>query len=369
MHQIYNGGIERVYFNLAQILIDRGITIDLVVDTAPWSPFLDKLPKGLTLVDLQAHRFHQRLPKLIHYLNRERPAAMLSAQHFANEIAIMAAALSRPSVQAVVSEHTTMSVELDTLARWNPRRNLLPVAGTLTYRGNARIVAVSNGVARDVAKLFHISPAKIKTIYNPAINPDIIERAKIRPEHPWFAAGSPPVILGVGRLEEQKNFHNLIRAFGILRNSIDARLLILGEGSLRDVLQQQIEQLGLTEYASIPGFVDNPYSYLAHSSVFALSSDWEGLPTVIIEALAVGTPVVSTDCPSGANEILADGRYGALVPMKDPDALASSILSTLNGTADVETPPAEWLQQFTQPFAADRYAEILGLELAPIAGN
>lgn len=360
MHQIYNGGIERVYFNLAHSLVDRGVSIDLVVDNLSWSPFLEQLPNSVRIVDLEVKSFLHRIPRLIKYLKRECPDAILSAQHFANEVAIVAATLSRQNIRVVVSEHTTLSADSASHPWWNLRRNLLPFIGMLTYRGNVGIVAVSHGVAKDIARLFKISPSRIITIYNPALNPNIKTLAEIRPDHPWFEHGAPPVILGVGRLEKQKNFSNLIRAFAIVSKARDARLIILGEGSLRNELLAEVNNLELTEHVQLLGFLENPYSYLAHSAVFALSSDWEGLPTVVIEALYVGTPVVSTDCPSGASEILDSGRYGRLVPTGNAHALAEAIIGELD-KSNKPAPPTAWLEQFTQEYAATRYASILNL--------
>lgn len=165
------------------------------------------------------------------------------------------------------------------------------------------------------------------------------------------------MILGVGRLTPAKDYPNLIRAFGLVKQQRDARLMILGEGELRPELEALVDELGLNDSVALPGFVDNPYAYMAHASVFALSSFWEGLPTVLIEAVGIGTPVVSTDCKSGPREILDGGKYGILVPVQDSDALASGILDAM------ESPrrplPDEVALQYQPDAVVDRYLEIM----------
>ena len=149
-------------------------------------------------------------------------------------------------------------------------------------------------------------------------------------DHPWFAPGAPPVILGAGRLTEQKDFPTLIRAFALVRKKHPARLMILGEGEERSKLETLVQELGLEKEVSLPGFVDNPYKYMKRAAVFVLSSRWEGFPNVLVEAMALGTPVVSTDCPNGPAEILENGKWGELVPVGETQSLASAVLRTLD---------------------------------------
>jgi len=148
--------------------------------------------------------------------------------------------------------------------------------------------------------------------------------------HPWFAPGQPPVLLGVGRLHVQKDFPNLLRAFAIIRTQRPIRLVILGEGELRSELETLAKKLDVSEDVAFPGFVDNPYTWMLRSAVFVLSSTYEGLANVLIEAMATGTSVVSTDCPSGPAEILEGGKWGRLVLVEDPGALAQAIIKTLD---------------------------------------
>jgi glycosyltransferase involved in cell wall biosynthesis len=186
-------------------------------------------------------------------------------------------------------------------------------------------------VARDLAATALLPLDSIETIYNPVINDQMLTNAKEPVTHEWFKSMGILVILGVGKLEPQKDFPNLIHAFAKVHETRPARLVILGWGPDRPELEALIQTLGLEADVALLGYVENPYAYMARSSVFALSSAWEGLPTVLIEAMALGLPVVSTDCESGPAEILADGKYRYLTPVGDSAALAEGILRVLGG--------------------------------------
>jgi glycosyltransferase involved in cell wall biosynthesis len=190
------------------------------------------------------------------------------------------------------------------------------------------------------------------------LNPDVFEKAKDPIEYPWFSPGEPPVILGVGRLEEQKDFPNLIRAFAQVRKAYTARLVILGYGQDKQMLEDLVCELGLKEDVAFLGAVNNPYAYMSRSSLFVLSSKYEGLPTVLIEAMALGTPIVSTNCPNGSSDILKNGEYGELVNVGDSEALAEAILKALNDQR--KQIPKSWLEQFTLSHVLPQYLEALG---------
>jgi glycosyltransferase involved in cell wall biosynthesis len=219
------------------------------------------------------------------------------------------------------------------------------------------IVAVSNGVADDYVHTTGIQSNRISIIYNPVITPALYKKAHEPFEHPWLTPKEPPVILSVGRLTEQKDYSTLIRAFAKVREKRPARLLILGEGELRKDLESLMRKLHLENDMALPGFVKNPYQYMAKASVFALSSKWEGLPTVLIEALAIGIPVVSTNCKSGPDEILRNGRLGKLVPVGEVMALADAISESLSKSKP--NIRCETLEQFERSWAIEEYLKIL----------
>jgi glycosyltransferase involved in cell wall biosynthesis len=207
----------------------------------------------------------------------------------------------------------------------------------------------------------------VVTIRNPIVAPHLTSLADAPLDHPWLVPGAPPVILGVGRLSPQKDFATLIRAFRTVRARRPARLVILGEGEQRAELQALIAAEDLAADVALPGFEPNPLRYMRRAAMLALSSRHEGLPGALIEAMACGTPVVATDCPSGPAEVLENGRYGRLVPVGDADALANAIDATLDDPA----PPAvaERAAAFGVEAAVAAYLEVLSLGAAPVAAG
>ncbi len=222
------------------------------------------------------------------------------------------------------------------------------------------IVAVSQGVAEDLIKSFNIPKEKIQVIYNP-ITPEIFQKAKELLGHPWFGPNQPPVILAIGRFTKQKDFPTLLKAFALVRQQRKVRLLILGDGEERPLLEQLTRNLKIQNDVMMPGFTDNPYAFMKRAALFVLSSVYEGLPNVLIEAIALGCPVVSTDCPSGPREILDGGRYGRLVPVGDYEALANAILQTLDNRPDPKV-LQQRAAQFSLENAVKEYLKVLGLE-------
>lgn len=321
------GGAERVMVTLANAFAERGYATDLVLAAAE-GPYLKDVSDQVRVVDLHAGRVSKALLPLARYLRRERPRAMLSAMNHANVVAIAARMLARVPCRLVVSEHNTISVEA-ARAQGAVAKTVYAMVPWVYRRADA-IVAVSRESAADLERFAHLPAGSVQAIYNP-FDLDWIRRLAAEPlDHPWFAPGQPPVVLAIGRLTEQKDFPSLIRAFAALRARRFARLLILGEGELRGELESLAQSCGLTaDDVQMPGFVSNPYAYLSRCAVFVLSSRWEGFGNVLVEAMACGAPVVSTDCPSGPREILEDGRWGRLVPVGDVEALAQAIIETL----------------------------------------
>jgi glycosyltransferase involved in cell wall biosynthesis len=219
------------------------------------------------------------------------------------------------------------------------------------------ITAVSTYVADDLAVVAKIPPQRIQVVYNPVVTNDVRRKAEAPLQHPWFQDGQPPVIVAVGRLTDQKAFDVLIRAFALLRKNRRAHLLILGEGENRLSLQSLIDELGLQKDVNLMGFVQNPYPYMAHGSLFVLPSRWEGLPTVLIEALYLGTPIVATDCRGGSREILNDGCYGKLIPVDVPLCLEEAMDASLNEPRVCQ--PEESWSAYHLDTIVDRYLGLL----------
>jgi len=365
---------------LAEAFAGQGHKVDLVLCQLK-GPYANKIPPGVNVIELRRtgiglSRIKVFLanpeavkslclpillalkpPKTIRYLHslaiylrREQPDALLSAKTPANLVALWAKRLAKVGTRIVVSERTSLSMIVKYSQKWR-WRFVPPLIGKV-YPQAERIVTVSSGVADDLAASTGLPRATIGTIYNPTLTTEIAEKAQTPISHTWLPPTTLPVILGVGRLVPSKDFPTLLKAFAYIHKKHPARLLILGEGRERKKLEALASELGIEEDVSFPGFEPNPYAFMSRASVFVLSSAWEGLPNALIEALACGCPVVSTNCPSGPQEILANGAFGPLVPVGDDRALAEAILHTL------EHPPnAERLRSRAAEFDIQTIAE------------
>jgi glycosyltransferase involved in cell wall biosynthesis len=351
---LYGGGAERVAINLAQGFVDLGVPTDLVAVSSR-GELSGQIPQGVTLVDLHASRVVLGLPALIAYLRRERPVAVIAFMDHACIVALWARRLSGISTRIICTVHNTLTRATSNSSRL--RNRVLPMFLRLFYPSADAVVAVSHGVARDLSDATGLPLSTIRVIYNPVITDESTKAAVRAPAHPWLTDGGPPIVLGVGRLTRQKDFEGLIRAFAKVRRQRPARLLILGEGEERSALEALVHELDLDAHVALPGFLPGAQACMAEAAVFVLSSAWEGLPTVLIEAIAAGTSVVATDCPSGPREILRGGELGRLVPYGNVDLLADGILAALAGS-DRRVPPTE-LIEFTQEFAAKAYLHLV----------
>ncbi|MCA2002039.1 MAG: glycosyltransferase, partial [Chloroflexi bacterium] len=307
------------------------------------------------IVELNAQNAVRGIPKLFRYLRRENPAAFLTITELTSLAALAAKMISRVPARTTVTLATTISKHKRPALKKKLERALV----TLLYPSADNIVALSRGAAQDLARYASLPLERIRVIYSPVIKPSLLRQMNDSARHPFFEEKDVPVILSVGRLSEAKNFPLLMEAFALLRRRIPARLLILGEGEMRPILENMAITLGIQDDFSLPGFVPTPYPYMRQADVFVLSSKWEGLPTVLIEAMACGAPVVSADCPSGPAEILDGGKYGHLVPVGDAHALANAIEASLKG--DQRKPPSEWLDQFQTETVVRKYLELMGL--------
>jgi glycosyltransferase involved in cell wall biosynthesis len=351
---LHGGGAERVIVNLIQGIAERGLPVDLVLSAAAGT-YLDQLPPAVRLVDLRARRTLGSIGPLTGYLRRERPRVLISSMSHVNLVALWAARLARCGTPVVVTVHNTLSQSTQQQGRLSAA--VWPHLLRIFYPWAAGVVTVSRGAADDLARTSGLPRERMEVVYNAVITPALLALARQAPDHPWFASGQPPVVLGVGRLTRQKDFATLIRAFAQVRRHRPARLLILGEGPDRPALTALAGELGVADELALPGFQANAFSYMAGSALFVLSSAWEGLPTVLIEALAAGTRVVATDCPSGPREILQEGRLGALVPVGDVAALAEAMIEALARPSEPAPPDA--LAPFTRDAAVDHYLSLI----------
>ena len=359
------GRKETVMWHLARGFSDAGYKVDVVLGNAA-SDYRYKIPDCARIVDLKTHGYTRSTLKLLFYLVRHRPKVLVSTLPFSAIPATLARVLSMTRCHLFVRICNNMARRIEHERRAFPWYVLfflkhLPRLAT-------GVIACSKGTAGEISRITGIPLNRIHVLYNPAI-PDEMTRIAMEPvDHEWLVSRNNRVILGVGRLAPQKNFAMLIRAFAKVRQKIDARLLILGEGPERARLERLVRDLGLENDVSLPGYVENPCAYMARARVFVLSSSWEGFGNVVAEAMAVGTRVVSTDCPSGPSEILDGGRHGILVPVDDVRAMASAILRVLEeGPEDVAAIGDGWLHRFTVRHNVDKFLDLFGLTGSPEA--
>lgn len=356
-----HSGVDRLAKNLIPALARRGYRIDLL-KVRDHGPNLPEIPEGVRVVELGTRHVYPSLLPLLRYLRRERPRSLLSDKDRVNHTALLARALSGSPTYLALRMGTTVSIDLAKRKPWQRALTRASMGKLYPYADN--VLVVSGGVADDMAAYTGLSREKITVVPSPIVPERLFHEALPKPDHPWFAEGQPPVILGIGELSWRKDFATLIRAFARLRPEFPSRLMILGRGRQREQLLALAGELGVADDLALPGFVDNPFHYLAHARLFGFTSRWEGLPFALIEALAVGVPVVATDCPSGPREVLEDGRHGPLVPIGDDEALAAALLATLRNPL-----PREELQQAARPYeienAATAYAAALNLGEPP----
>lgn len=351
------GGVERVIDHLLQGFSACEVDVDLlaVVGKKGWLP---AIPPNIRVIDLKVKHSQMALFGLLRYLRRDKPDVLMVAKDRAMRIGALAAMLAGGNTRLVGQLHNNVSGYLATktpLQRWlrtAPMRWLFP-----RYD---KIICVSEGVVEDTVQITGLPRERMVALPNPIVTPEIYRKSEQAVAHPWLNDQTIPVIMGAGRLAQEKDFATLINAFHIVRQQRPSRLIIIGEGPLRQALEGQVKTLGLEECVSLPGYTDNPYAWMKRASLFVLSSAWEGSGNVLIEAMAVGVPAISTDCPYGPSETLANGKYGRLVPVADPEAMAQAMLDTLQNPPAVEL-LTEAVQPFTIEHSAKRYLQALGL--------
>ncbi|MEQ1846116.1 MAG: glycosyltransferase [Nitrospira sp.] len=347
------GGAERLNINLAPELVRRGFDVTFVVHKVQGG-LVPVVPAGIRVVSLEAKRTLGALLPLVRFLRREKPDLLLSSLGPNNIIALWAATLARVKTRVIISQHNRVSQ--DSLeGRWQLR--IIPKMYQLFLWLADGIVAVSGAVADELATITGIARNRITVIHNPVITDDFEKQLNEPASHPWLRNNNAPVVLGAGRLVALKDFATLLDAFALVIRERPARLIIIGEGELRERLLEQARRLGVADKVDLPGFVLNPLPFMLGAGVFVLSSRLEGFGNVLVESLACGTPVVSTASKGGVEEILESGRFGRLVPVGDVQAMAQAISAAL-----AEEPKREELQRrgrsFTVAHAAAQYEHL-----------
>jgi glycosyltransferase involved in cell wall biosynthesis len=352
---MHGGGAQRVVLNLANAFVQRGLPVNLLLAQAR-GPYLSDVASEVRIIDFDVKRSVFALPHLVRHMRRERPNFLLSALNYANLLAMWAAMIARTETKTILTVHSTLSRDTNTGLQ-GVKERALPVLMRWAYPRSNAVVVVSEGAAQDLKQQINLPDWQVKVINNPVVTPDMIRKAK-EPPPAIIKNIEEPIILGAGRLNPHKDFETLVRAFRRVRQQCEAQLIIIGEGGEREALESLINKLGQSDSVQMPGFFGNPYPVMARSNVFVLSSSSEGFGNVLVEAMAMGVPVVSTDCPNGPAEILEGGKWGKLVPVGDARAMSKAICETLKNPPD----PGGLLRRagkFTSERIAEKYLDLI----------
>lgn len=350
------GGAERVMLNLAHGFISAGCDVDLVVSSLS-GPYLAEVPEGVLLHDLGTRRVSRSFWKFFHFIKARPHAVVFTTLQYANIFCMLLKIFFRIKNPVFIRESNAVSRKL---RGRNLRERAFRFLIQTLYASADGIIAVSRGVKSDLTANFRIPPQNIAVIPNPVVVPAALPEQHNSAPHAWLEEGNPPVILGVGRLEAQKDFETLIEAFAQVRKRLPCRLIILGEGSRRAALMKVAQALDVSDHVDLPGFVLDPFSFMRKAGVFVLSSRWEGFPNALIQALSCGCQVVSTDCPFGPAEILEEGKYGALVRVGEPQEMAERIAEILNGHL-LMNEGVDWHARYAEDSIVNQYLRFFGL--------
>lgn len=352
---VRGGGAERAMLMFARELVASGFPVDLVA-TSFEGTLGETVPKGVRIVDLKSSKTVYALPRLVRYLRQRKPRALYSTIMNANVVAVWAARFSGLRMPVIVRES---NAPVSTPKLSLSHRVIFRLA-PYSYAYANGVIAVSQGVAEELSVIAPSIRDKVHVVPTPVISEDVIQQGAMPVDHPWLITKDKPVILSAARLQKHKGFLSLLHAFKKLRERVDARLLVIGEGVYRSRIEQEIVALNLGEHVCLHGFQKNPFAFMSKADAFVLASEFEGLPNVLVQAMAFGTPVVATDCRSGPSEILCGGRFGHLVPVGDVNALADALEQAL------KEPRQEAAQEYARrvygaPSAAAAYRALAGL--------
>jgi len=356
------GGAEKVIVELANGFAERNIEIDLIVFDIR-GPLIKSLDPRVRVVDLKCSSYRIAVFKLALYFSVSRPSSVLTSMYATGLVAIIGRLVSTFKPKIVVGAHNSLLFKSTNADNWKDKYLLLALAKFFFPFADS-IVAVSNGVERELRDLIDVPAARVRTIYNPVIGNKFWQKLAEPRFHEWVdhtIIRTFKTIVAVGRLVEQKGFDILLHALAETRQQSDIRLIIIGDGPLRRELEEQALSLGIGPFVVFLGWLSNPYSHLAHADLFVLSSRWEGLGNVLIEALASGCPIVATDCNFGPSEILEAGKHGLLVKVGSVVDLSEKISIALESSTDTEAKKDARIvraKQFTIDIAVERYLSL-----------
>lgn len=356
-----HSGVERVMGNLVKGMATLGLRVDLL-RIRGHGPFVSGLPQNVNLIELPTSHVNSSLPLLVRYLKDQRPDALLTDKDRVNRVAILANLLSGARVRHAVRIGTTVSPNLRRRSFTSRKSQLLSIR--MLYPLANRVLVPSYGAKQDLEAIAPRLRGKVQVVASPIVDDKLYEMAALEPDHPWLNPKRVPTIVGVGELCERKDFATLVRAFALVRDKLDSRLIILGKGRKAGQLKMLAKELNVDGDVDLPGFVKNPISYMARADCFCLTSRCEGMPVVLIEALALGTPVCSTDCPSGPREVLKGGKVGRLVDIGDHRALSRALMDVIK-----DPPPRCELKRAVEKYSVKRGTEEYVRQLLPTKGR
>lgn len=370
------GGGEKQLIEIANAFVKRGHQVQVLV-LKPVGQYTTHVDPGVKVISLDAGRMLFSLPKLVTYLKREQPDALLSLDEYTHILSITARFFAKVQTRIVLRIGNMLSILAE---RYEGKARVLPFLANRLFKKADHIIANSRGVADDVVAVTKIDPSKITVILNPKAREEIIAKARESITHPWYESKTLPIIVAVGRLRVQKNFELLIRAFAKARGKMQARLVIVGTGREEGRLRELTETLHCEDAVYFAGYQDNPYAWMSKSDVYVASSLWEGLPNALIEAMICGLPAIAADCSSGPREILApdtdykkrmsvgDGvewaTYGTLYAVNDEDALAQGLerfVGDFTLRQSYATKSIERSKAFDAQDIVNEYAAVLGV--------
>jgi glycosyltransferase involved in cell wall biosynthesis len=354
------GGAERVMVNLATAMAARGTDVQLMVHHLVGG-LIAEVRDHVPLKVLSGERMRRAFLPLCRFLLDDPPSCMVTALEEVNVATLLARLLTRAPTRIVVTVHSTLSSILE---ESRGTRRLAPLV-RLLYRRADVVVAVSEGVRRDLVLHWGVGADRVRVIYNPVVGHRLFAQAREATGEPAFEQARGRRIVAVGRLVPVKRFDLLVRALAIVRRDHPAELFLVGDGSERQRLEQLARDEGVADMVHFLGERINPHPFLSAADTVVLSSDYEGLGAVLIEALAFGVPIVSTDCPSGPSEVLDGGRYGVLVPPGNAPALAAGIMQQLR--APIAYDAREASARFSIDRAVEAYLDACGIPPAPLA--
>lgn len=354
-----DGGVEKMLTNLALGCQQLGINVDLIVSDSN-GPFIRSLPTAIRIIDIGMGSTKQSTRKLANYLQQEKPDVLLTGKPSDDRIILHARKIARSNTRCFFCTGTAVSRQINE-RNFNPlRKKLKLLRKKFCYRSADGIIATSYWVANDIAAISGLPIDSIEVIGNPLFTPEMATKALQPVDHPTFLPDQYPIIVSAGRLSHEKDFSTLLHAIKLVREDRPARLFILGDGPEKDKLINLAQELNIEQAVFFPGFIENPLAYFAKAHVFVLSSLWEGFGNVLVEAMAVGTSVVTTDCPGGPRDILQQGRYGKLVPVGDSPNMARALLETLD-----KPMPCELLVDAAKEYSIEKisrhYIKTMGL--------